>query len=726
MNTNIKSLLCRAAALLLVPAGLTLASCSAEPDEENMYTRTGDTIEDYIAKNPEAFGSFHQIVQKCGYDRILSAYGTYTCFLPTNDAVAEYIDSLYNDEESVDKQGNLLHNGMTENSLDGLTDSLCRDITLFHLLGEKVETVDIPGAGTSKLTLLGRQVELKFKDGNTIVGDGEKAVIQFSNDSVLNGIVHVISSVIPRSNRFVVSELDKSGRYTIFHRALKLTGLDEKMEIDKKDITLIMPEEETGYYTPTECKMGFTIFAEPDEVYRANGINNVEDLIEKCKEWYGRCAVSPKNISDPNNPQGWYDWYRNQGTEVKTDDNYTDSTNVLNMFVRYHLLKFAVSKEALTLDNSVWTGNGYNGDVADYYETLLPNTLFKVWLVKRDPSGNVVNKTYINRYQTNNTLTNAAESMGPASMHQVIREGIEVDLDNVLNPRNGYIYPLKGIMVYDYLVPNGVLRERMRFDALTLFGEVMSNNFRAAHVSDITSLNGGKSADRIRFPINYLENVVVYNGTKTQIDMNVLANTTATNSFLLYRGDSFQGMGVYDLAIKLPPVPDGLYELRVAATNFGDRGSMMQFYIGESSDPITMEAIDIPVDLRLATQGGSGSEFDRLLATGWVDIQDEENYPDDVADKGLENDKVMRTHNYMRDGLSICKHQVSDKSSWNARFRAYQLRRIIAKRDFTQREYWLRMKSVLPKETTKKYQLDYVELVPVSVYENGAYMEDMY
>lgn len=722
MKMNIKNLLLKSAGLLMLPACIALTSCKAEPDEENMYTRLGDTIEDYISKNGGTFSSFHYILQRSGYDRILSSYGQYTCFVPTNEAVAVYIDSLYNDTEGREE-----HNGMKSNSLEGLSDSLCKDITLFHMLGEKVEVVDIPGAGTTKMTLLGRQVEMKFRNGELVIGDGDMAKVTYTNDSVLNGIVHVISNVIPRSNRLVASELEKSGKFDIFNRALKKTGLDKIMQRDDKGIKYDAEAiRENGYYTPTSCKVGFTIFAEPDEVMKANGINSLEDLIEKCKEWYGNAAKGPKSAS-----QGWYDWYRNQGIEVSTGENFEDSTNVLNMFVRYHLLNYAVSKEALTLDNSIYTGSGYNGDVADYYETLLPNTLLKAWLVKKDPSGATVNKTYLNRYQMNNTLTDAAESMGPASMHQVIFEGVEVDKENVLSPANGYIYPIKDMLVYNAQVPQGVLKERMRFDALTLMGEIMSNSFRAADVATITSLNNGVAADRIRFPIDYIDNVKVYNGNKTKIDMNVLANADATNSFLLYRGDSFQGMGVYDLAIKLPPVPDGLYELRVAATNFGDRGSMMQFYITDDnatdpSDPSQMKALDIPVDLRLATQGGSGSEFDRLLATGWVDIQDEENYPDDYADKGIENDKVMRTHNYMRDGLSICKHQVADKANWNARFRAYQLRRILVKQDFKQREYWLRMKSVLPKETTKKYQLDYIEFVPVSVYENAAYMEDMY
>ena len=79
--------------------GLT-ASCTEDIDESNLYTFTGETIEDYLANRGEQFSSFNYILGRIDYDIILSAYGTYTCFAPTNEAIAEYIDSLYNDNSN--------------------------------------------------------------------------------------------------------------------------------------------------------------------------------------------------------------------------------------------------------------------------------------------------------------------------------------------------------------------------------------------------------------------------------------------------------------------------------------------------------------------------------------------------------------------------------------------------------------------------------------------------
>lgn len=91
---------------LMLPAAIGLTSCSEDIDESNLYTATGQTIEDYLASEPE-FSDFNYILKRAGLDKVLSAYGKYTCFAPVNEAVQIYVDSLWNDTTRTD------HNGMT-------------------------------------------------------------------------------------------------------------------------------------------------------------------------------------------------------------------------------------------------------------------------------------------------------------------------------------------------------------------------------------------------------------------------------------------------------------------------------------------------------------------------------------------------------------------------------------------------------------------------------------
>lgn len=710
MKMNIFKSLLRAAGFLLIPACITMSSCSEDIDESDLYTFTGETIEDFISNNSEQFSSFNYILTRSGYDRILSTYGSgskeyYTCFVPDNAAVAEYIDSLYNDKES-----KIEHNGMTENSLEGLSDSLCMDITLFHVLGTKKLTTDMNSSGLR--TLLGRMIttDTKLVDGKPRMVLNDAAAIIDSHDDCVNGVVHVIDKVIPRSNKTIVRELQlNTEKFSIFYQALEETGLVEKLDAVDKELTAEKPAPVAEYYIPKECKRGFTIFAETNEVFAAHGIKTLDDLKRHANEWYGKAATGDRRTET----EGWYDYYRNNKIEVSTGTDYTNEHNTLNMFMRYHILNYALSRDALTLDHNILTGYGYPGDAYDYYETMLPKTLMKVWWVKKE------NKTYINRYVANNTLTDGVETIGSAAMHELIYKGCEVDKSNVISPLDGYIYPIDDILLYDSQVPMGVLNERIRIDAVTMLGELMSNGFRGMKTDELTVLNGGKTAGRARFPIDYFDNLVVYNGNNTQIDMNILAGGPNPSDYLLYRGDSFQGMGIFDFAIKLPPVPDGVYEIRINLDCM-QHGTMLQYYLGQAPAIAAMEALDIPLDMRM----NSNFNEPRLIEIGCIDINDQNNNPDAYADRGLESDRVMRSHKYMRGPLSTVKSSAQDMIS---RFKAYQIRRILDTRTLKQQDYWMRLKTVLDDgNTQRKFQIDYVEFVPVNVAQNDRYLEDMY
>ena len=87
-------------------AVVALGSCNKEPDESNLYTFTGETIETFIEKD-STLSSFNYILNRVGLDRMMASYGQYTCYAPTNEGVAHYIDSLYNDPEAT-----IEHNGM--------------------------------------------------------------------------------------------------------------------------------------------------------------------------------------------------------------------------------------------------------------------------------------------------------------------------------------------------------------------------------------------------------------------------------------------------------------------------------------------------------------------------------------------------------------------------------------------------------------------------------------
>lgn len=687
---NYKKFFSRLLLAAALPMMLGLASCKEDIDESNLYTFTGETIEDFLTNRSDQYSSFNYILSRVGYDKILSAYGTYTCFAPNNKAVEEYIDSLYDDTSNKDFE----HNGMTSRGLEGLSDSLCNDIALYHLLSTEVMGVDLSNGFTSS-TLLGRIISASVDTLTSDIMINNFSAITTMDNELENGVVHEIDNVLRRSNRLVAGELEQHPEFSIFSQALNMTGLGDSLILEKK-MAKYSVTNTYNFYVPEECRMGYTLFAESDETLAENNIKSIDELIEFANNAYARCA---------DQGSGWYDYYRNKGFTISTGNDYTSPTNALNMYVRYHILKYFVPYDKL-----VYSFNEVaKATLFEYYETMLPFTLMKVTRI----SG----KRRLNRWVANSTLTDRVAEEGSDNIRTVLREGIEIKNNNIM-ASNGFIHPISGMLVYDQTVPTGVLNERLRFDDTALFPEMTSNSFRLISDAEVNALNGGKTGadgalggNYIRIPEGFFENLAFYNGENTRL----YYLPGQSNGWSNYQGDEFNCMGAYDFAFRLPPVPDGTYELRMGYTANENRG-MLQFYLGRSRELTSMKALDIPLDMRRVPVNNPDGSPDTNSGTGW-------SLYTNTDDMGVESDANMHNLNWMRGPLY---YTVGKGGSTVARANAQDLRRIITKMQFEQGEYWLRFKTVLPELTTSQFHLDYIELCPENVYNNNQYVEDMY
>lgn len=671
-------------------------ACKEDIDEANLYTFTGETIEDYLANRSEQFSSFNYILSRIGYDKILSAYGTYTCFAPNNEAVAEYLDSLYDDPVNTD----LPHNGMTARGLEGLTDSLCEDIALFHLLNTKVMGVNMGNNMTIK-TILGRDVNTAIDaETGALLINRASAVTSMDNE-LENGVLHEINCVIRRSNMLICGEMENHPEsYTLFSQALAVTGLADSLTAESRtDFDRV--DNTRNFFVPEVCEMGYTIFAETDATLAAQGITNLDQLKAYADSVYGNCAVQGS---------GWYDYARNNHIEISTGTDFKNPWNTLSMFVRYHILEYKIP-----YGNLVNARNEVSKvTLVEYYETMLPYTLLKV----TRNSG----KLMLNRWVANSSLTDMVAELGSASMHEVKFPGIELQgIRGQIQAKNGYIHPVNGMLAYEERVPRHVLNERIRIDDTAIFGEMMSNSFRGITYTKVKALNGGKqgtdgrhaNCDYMRFPPRYFKNMAIYNGEDTRLYYFPGRDDTWSSGWSNYQEDEFNCMGNYDFAMRLPPVPDGTYELRLGYTAENERG-MLQFYLGSSSELTSMKALDIPLDMRIIPTNDQ-VHLTPDVYTGWCDWTK-------LDDKGIESDVNMRNLGYMRGPLF---YTLGINTGNYARNNPKDLRRIIAKQEFKQGEYWLRFKSVID-NPQGEFHLDYIEFCPENVYNNTQYVEDMY
>jgi hypothetical protein len=566
-------------------------------------------------------------------------------------------------------------------------------------------------------------VAINGETGVTMLNN--KATIIDPDNVVTNGVVHVIDKVIPRNTRLIPEEMKRLSEFSIFAEALELTGLDKMLTQSKKNATYTISDikdvDSNGnttvdLYAPDECLVKFTVFAEPDSIMRLNGINNIDDLIAYANRVYGGAAA-------------WYDYLSETGNSVSTGTDYTNRFNALNMFIAYHILYAGMPEDEMVYERSTkWqkaqTWNYTNGATPyDYYETMLPGTIMKIWQPQPMQSRKSL---FINRYVSYNTLTDELGTMGSDALHKEVFKGVKINrtsdkANGVQNWNvqtfNGYIHSLQGMLVYDEQVPKGVLHERLRFDSTTFLPEFINNGFRMSNSSEISALNGGGSGSRVAFPLNFFDNVVSYTSSN-RFRYNV------KGAFNAWQSDTFQGWGDYDLAIKLPPVPSNTYEFRVFYTPMG-HGGMMQFYLGNSSSQQSMMALDIPLDVRIAITDPR---------IGWTIFTDEDDY-------GVATDAAMRNRGYMRGLYSYADHAdyndlnfsagvIDDKR--NMRYTTTgnnSLRKIMGRMQFKQsEEYWFRIKNVIANEgnLARKWQFDYIEFVPVDVVDNDTYSEDWF
>lgn len=729
------------------------ASCSEEPDGSNLFSTDDKTIAELLRDNSE-LSAFYRILEKGGFDKYMGTYGSYTCFAPVNDGVNSYIDSLYYDESYLISKAKLKHNGIQEDpnwdnldvmsKVNLMTDSLCEDIARFHISGEKHMQVDLDGTGTTWTTMkTGRSIRVGvFMEnahnpefiGLTSLNDYSAILKDQGDIEAINGILHICSDVIPRSDRTTDDQLRVLGEkdLSIFYAALEVTGYTDTLMIEKKyneDGTVKTYELGTNHndrdgnplYYPKECMIKWTVFAETDDVFRAEGINSFEDLKAKCVEWYGNCY-------------GWYDYLNEKGIRISTGDDYTNPFNVVNMFVAYHILRAGMPVDRIVYEKNAQTTESWNFcfgyEPQEYFETMLPNTLLKVWQTNPKSSKDL----WLNRYWTNNTLTSR---LGLCCLgdrddedHTLVFKGVPVDRDGSEETLNGFIHRIKGILKYDEIA-KAALHERLRFDSSTFLYELINNGLRFATPGEVSTLNGGGDGNRIAFENTYFDNIVCYN-PGTLLRFNVMGAWRAHNS------DQFQGWDVYDFAIKIPHVPTGDYELRIVYPPM-IRGGLMQFYLGNSPKQSDMVAIGIPFD------ACANPEEDATI--GWEPLINHQD--DETSDCGVESDQRMHVRGYMRgpasfsrgtynsitdpltyspDDIYSAAEQIIGRVSCRSEegYGTMMLRRIITTQRFEQgKDYWLRIKNLV-NDANLGWSFDFVELVPLDIVNSQDMTEDWY
>ena len=675
---------------------VALVSCSDEPDSSNFYTFTGEMASDFLKNRPQ-YSEFTEIVSRAGMMDLLSTYGHYTCFVPSNSAVDAY----------------LRERGLS--SVSELRDEDCDTIARTHLVNNMYTTMEMTQDRLATSNMLGRYLATSQgfdSDSNAVVYlQGTAHIIyELKDDSVENGIMQPIDMVIEKSNSYIVDILREHAevgntQFKTFYDALVATGVIEQMAL-VEDENYDKNAYSKYYYTsdfwkevawvPDHKLYGYTVFVEPDEVLQQKyGIakGDIRALYDLA------CSIYDKVYPNDVNKEG-HDF-----------NHLTDDVNPLKRFMQYHVVtRYTAGTADLTpMDVNIGVVQGAFGfdetliNPIEWFHTLLPHTMVKIekatvtkWLGNATQGERYINRRYDNQYQIEGVRVDPT---------------IEADFDH--DALNGHMFFVDDLVAFSYDVQNKVQNMRIRLDFSSVFPEVMSNHLRFegdptqddnSGVPDDASTP--KNGRNFYFPMGYLDGVTFSN-------CYVVLRRPHIN-FWSWQGDEWNLFGDYDFEFRIPPVPySGDWQVRLGFCALPTRGVAQVYFDGVPQG--------IPLDMTqfLTDEAFLGDRFkDDETANDYDSMTDEE--------KAAEQ-KVLKNLGAYRAPRSLFHFSTSSKNYFVGNQRTH--RRVLCQTYMdANKDHYVRFRvaSDGKQGNNNEFMLDYLELVPKSVYgvDGDGEMED--
>ena len=722
-----KNIIGALSAAALCFTGVATQSCSDEIDQSNRYTFTGETVIDYLENRSEVFSDFITILNRATIGReqagsvkhLLSTYGNYTCFAPTNAAVQRHLfeqDSIYWAEKAKLDAGLIdpkdFHDtGIHSPYLEDLSDSMCCEIAKNHILEEGYLTIDLAEGAFPTPNLNDRYITLYWV-ADTITGTvsirlNDSSTILESDTEVENGIVQVIDRVLSPSTA-LLPDLLKSYEevFSIYSEALFKTGIDERMRETKRDIPGTNPAITWKYgdhfnrewqasgakpaLIPETHYVKYTLLAVPDKVLKEQGINDLNDLVEFANKWYG-------------------DTYH-EGTPDY--DDFTSPNNPLYRLMAYHVvdrqLQYSggfvqdnIKISGSSFDSEKQNGTKYGVNLYEYYETLLGNGKLMKFT-----------KPYTESYYpelTNQIVVNYAQDHGARFRNPEMRDHMNVrvypvaDFKTLIDSTfdfkqeaiNGIIHPISKIIVYnDNEMKGNILYERIRMNFMSWFPELTNNNIRWAS-------NEFTQTQYHMIPDGYCERIK-FNSAESHMYY-LYPHYGYTNSWSDFQGDEIITAGMYDFEYRMPHIPAGTYELRLGTCLCATRGVAQTYIDGKVTG--------IPVDLR--TEATS-----QLVKERFAFVTDKKLGDPEAID---EDDKARRNRGWMKGPASA----FCGDGTTPLRDAETAARLILGTFQLTEGDHWVRFKNVMEGDNTvAEFMHNYFEIVPRGIIMDPSNPED--
>jgi uncharacterized surface protein with fasciclin (FAS1) repeats len=228
---------------------------------EYVTNTTGDlNIYSYLKANPDKYTSITAIVDKSGYAGFLNAYGSYTMFVPTDNAVSLYLTEV-------------------SKTLSSLTQTEAQDIIKFHLLQDTLATGTFKDGKLPAITMYGQYLVTAVVNngGVSTILVNRQGTITSANIKTGNGLIHQIDRVLKPASKSVAQLISDDNRFSIFKQALQATGYFDTLN--------------TINSTVPSLRKWYTVFAETNQALLDSGIAG-----------YAALKTKYSNTGNPLNP----------------------------------------------------------------------------------------------------------------------------------------------------------------------------------------------------------------------------------------------------------------------------------------------------------------------------------------------------------------------------------------------------------------------------------------
>ncbi|MDR1527606.1 MAG: fasciclin domain-containing protein, partial [Dysgonamonadaceae bacterium] len=226
---------------------LALITSCEKAMEGEIYKVYDDKMLDELLEESQ-LTTFLSVVDKADMTGTIHAYGAYTLFAPTNEALTEHLQST------------------GKNDVNALSREEAADIVTYHLVRDTLRTTDFTDGRLPTPNFQKKYLMTKYENKGTTIN--RQARIIGENIRGANGILHIIDKTLTPPENSITDAVRAlpDADYSIFKSFFEMSGWTDSLDVEKEDLW-------------------YTLFIQDNNAFAEAGITGTDDLLAQLREF---------------------------------------------------------------------------------------------------------------------------------------------------------------------------------------------------------------------------------------------------------------------------------------------------------------------------------------------------------------------------------------------------------------------------------------------------------